>query len=52
MEDKPTKEETIFTDAKTFDEALLMENSIVYVPTTQITNEVYQFISNTKKIHL
>ena len=50
MEDKPKKEETTFTEANTFDEALCMENAIVYVPSTQITDEVHQYISKTKSI--
>lgn len=38
------------TQAKSFDEALKMENAIVYVPTAQITDEVYQYIAQTKSI--
>ena len=52
MEDKPTKDEITYTEANTFDDALTMENAIVYVPSSDITNEVHQYISKHKAIPL
>ena len=52
MEDKPAKEEITFTEANTFYEALSMENAVVYVPSSDITDEVHQLISQTKSIPL
>jgi len=52
MEDKSTKDEITYTEANTFDDALTMENAIVYVPSSDITNEVHQYISKHKAIPL
>jgi len=50
MEEQQKKDERAFTEANTFDEALSMENAIVYVPSSDITNEVHQYISEHKSI--
>lgn len=52
MEEQKQKEDIIFTEANTFDEALSMENAFVYVPASQITDEVHQYISQHKSIPL
>ena len=52
MEDQKPKEDVTFTEANTFDDALLMENAMVYVPSSQITDEVHQYISKHKSIPL
>ena len=52
MEEGTKKEDVNYTEAKSFDDALMMENTFVYVPFTNITNEVHQYISKTKSIPL
>jgi len=52
MEEQKPKEEIVYTEANTFNDALSMENAFVYIPSTEITDEVHQYISQHKSIPL